>query len=187
MKELISRSCFVLVVCLLVTLTGCSEDEDEVVGKKVAKAEVRVDVTLSEDALDLLSLHVQGKVTESGHLQQNEVVVASTSKRCFFTATKFPATIEAPVSVSLKKLPTTLKDKYDLQYKVEYMVIVTYDDDSNEAFDGGPMGFGVSAGYTGAVADEEDLTYFLNLIKEEIEEKCNFAKTLEVKNGKISL
>ena len=67
------------------------------------------------------------------------------------------------------------------------MVIVTYDDGSNEAFDGGPMGFGVSAGYTGAVADEEDLTYFLNLIKEEIEEKCNFAKTLEVKNGKISL
>ena len=186
MNNLKNHSWLGLAICLLITLTGCSSEEEEV-AYKVTKAEVRVNVTLSQHALDFLSLHVKGKVSDNGHIQQNELPVNQTSQTYTFTATSFPATFDVPISVTLKRRPETLVEQYSLNYKVEYMVVVTYDNGTNEAFDGGPMGFGVSTSITLEKPDEEGLAYCLNLIKKEIEEKCNFSKKLEVKNGKISL
>ena len=176
-----------LAVVFRLSLSARSSDDDNKYQEpNILHTDLIVKANFSQDLLDLMTPTLQSTVSDPTKLSSTTKMLNKTENENTLTASAFPASYEAPITMKIKTLPENLKSSYTLSYEISYMLVAYKDNGSNEVITEPTNGKGGQLSVTFSSITKEGLQQTLAQFKKSIEEECNVSiKNVQVKNGKI--
>lgn len=176
-----------LAVVFGLSLTACSsDDEKESQQPGILYTDLIVEANFSQDLLDLMTPTLQLTVSDPTKLSSTTKTLNKPENKNTLTATKFPASYEAPITVKTKALPENMKSSYTLSYDISYTLVAYRDGGIDEVITEPTNGKGGHFSITFSAISKEGLQQVVDQIKKSIEEECNVSiKNIQASNGKV--
>lgn len=187
MKKIRNLAITLIAFAAALSLYSCSSDDEPQVAT-INRVELVVKANFSQDFLSVMTPSIKTSLNESGHMSSQQKTLTKTENSFTISASSFPATISAPITIAIKNPIEALSGSRTFSYDIEYRLIAYKSDGSNEVINATDGLGGTSSITIHDNVTKDECEYYAQIFKQEIENKCNaIFKNISTKNGKITI